>query len=181
LPLSAFNTDAWAVCPSCQRLIKGWVFPAMVRTQDPAGVSERVVEGVESACFNHPESRAETVCESCGRFLCRLCDIDFAGRHLCSSCIEAGKRKGRIRNLQNERMRYDLAAFSVAFLPMLFVFPTLVTAPVALVYAIWGWRRPRSLVHPARKGFLAAIVLSVLQIAGWLFFFLFVKRAGGGT
>lgn len=178
LPAFTYNTEAWTACPSCWVRMRAWAFPALLRPPASPTVPERIVDSAESGCFNHPEQRAETVCESCGRFLCRLCDIELAGKHLCSSCIETGRRKGKIRNLQNERTRHDLVAVTLAALPMLLVFPSLVTAPIALVYSVWGWRRPHSLVHRSNAGFVIAILLSILQICGWAFFFLFVKRVG---
>jgi hypothetical protein len=54
--------------------------------------------------------------------------------------------------------------------PMLIWPITAVTAPVALGYVIWGWRRPRSLVAPNRVRLVIAGVLAVLQIVGWLLF-----------
>lgn len=178
LPSAAFNTGEWISCPVCGVQTQAWAFSALLRPSDAPASADRILDSVESGCFNHPDRRAETVCEACGRFLCRLCDIEFAGRHLCSSCIEAGRRKGKVRYLQNERQRHDMAAVSLAVLPMLMVFPSLVTAPVALIYSLWGWRQPRSLVYPARSGFVVAIILSLLQIAAWTFFFLFVSVKG---
>jgi hypothetical protein len=52
----------------------------------------------------------------------------------------------------------DAAAFPLTFL----------TAPVALVVAVWKWNAPSSII-PRRPHvrFAAAAVLALLQIAGW--------------
>lgn len=47
---------------------------------------------------------------------------------------------------------------------------------MALFVAIRYWNAPRSLVRRTRIRFVAAIVLAVLQIAGWGLLFVFLAR-----
>ena len=62
-------------------------------------------------------------------------------------------------------------------LPLLVFYFTLLTAPAAVFVALRYWNAPRSLVRPTRAGHVAAIVLGVLQLAGWVFLFVFLVRA----
>jgi hypothetical protein len=96
------------------------------------------------------------------------------GQHFCPACLETGKSKRKIQNLENQRTRYDSIALSLAVLPMLIFYFTIITAPMALFVAIRYWRAPASLVGQNRTRYLVAILVALLQIAGWitLIFFL---------
>ena len=83
------------------------------------------------------------------------------------ACIEAGKRKRRIRNLENERFLYDNMALLLAVLPLFIFYITILTAPAALYLAIRHWSSPSSIIPRTKIRYVLAIVFSVLQIAGW--------------
>ena len=106
-----------------------------------------------------------------GRFLCALCDLDFNGRHLCPACLQSGKKKGDLPELENRRTIYDSAALSMALLPLIIWPVTLVTAPLALYYAIVSFFRPSSLIPRTRIRTWLALVIALLQIAGWVAIF----------
>jgi hypothetical protein len=113
-------------------------------------------------------------CGGCGRFLCALCDCEFGAQHFCPACLEAGKSKGKIKALENERSRYDSIALGLAVLPIVFFYFTIVTAPVALYVAIRYWNKSHSLVHATRIRLVLALILSLLQIGGWGAFFIYL-------
>jgi len=99
-----------------------------------------------------------------------LCDCDLAGEHYCPACLEVGKTKGKIRNLEIRRTRYDSIALSLAVLPLVtvvFWFLTMVTAPVALFMAIRYWNAPLSIVHHSRVRFVLAAVFALAEIGAW--------------
>lgn len=173
-----FNQTAWQPCPSCANDLRVEVFPALFREEKPVPAERIMAEG-EAGCFYHPEKKAAVVCDACGRFLCSLCDVDFNGQHLCPSCLETGRQKGKISKLQPARTRHDRIALSLAVLPMLIFYFTLLTAPAALFYAIWHWKSPGSIVPNWRRlNLTSAIILASLQICGWLalFTWLAVKK-----
>jgi hypothetical protein len=156
------------------------VFPAIVKRIQSGTTGEIVQSESEASCFYHPQKRATSTCEYCGRFLCALCEIDWNGQHFCPPCIEAGKTKGRMKDLDNRRVLYDNFALSVAVLPILFVFTiyfTFITAPVALYLSLRYWNAPTSILGRTKIRFIFAIVLSTLQICGWilLVYFLFTR------
>jgi len=166
LPVSHFNTDAFFECPSCRVSLKVDAFPALLRGigSGDAGVA---VLGEEAGCFYHPGKKAEVACDYCGRFLCPLCDIALDGKHLCLTCIEAGRRKGRITSLERHRTLYDSAALGLALFPLVTFWFTLVTAPMALYIAIRHWNAPTSVVGRGKGRLVAAIILSGLQVLCW--------------
>lgn len=168
-PLSVefYNLPAFAPCPTCAAKLQVEVFPALVRpvTSTPA---ESIAEESASACFYHPQKKAVFPCDSCGRFLCALCDVDFNNQHLCPGCLDAGKKKDKIQNLQNRRVRYDNIAVALAVFPLLLFYLTFATAPMALYVAIRYWNAPGSLIPRYRKTrFIIAIILASLQLVGW--------------
>jgi hypothetical protein len=166
LPVAYFNTNVFFRCPSCRARLKVDAFPALLQGID-RGKSGDAVLGEEAGCFYHPGKKAEVACDYCGRFLCSLCDLELGGKHLCPTCLEAGRRKGKISNLERHRTLYDSAALRLAIIPLILFWFTLVTAPIALYLAIRHWNTPTSIVGRGKGRLRAAIVLSGLQILGW--------------
>ncbi len=81
--------------------------------------------------------------------------------------METGKKKGRIVNLDRHRVLYDSVALKVAVFPMITVWFTLVSAPIALYLAIRHWKSPTSLVRRTKIRFIFAMALAGLQILAW--------------
>jgi hypothetical protein len=157
-------------CNGCSSQMFVEVFPALFRTAAAGQTGDLLVVEGETTCFYHPAKKAVLPCQGCGRFLCALCDCDLNGDHFCPACLEAGKTKGKIKNLENERPLYDSMALMFAVLPvvtLIFWFFTLFTAPIALVLAIINWNKPRSIVHRTRVRLVLAIILATLQIGAW--------------
>ena len=159
------------------------VFPAFFRRLTAGHEGETLMVEGESSCFYHPAKKAVLPCESCGRFLCALCDCELNGQHICPSCVEAGKTKGKIKSLQNRRTLYDKLALHTCVFPMIppFIYFTVLTAPVALYISIRYWNAPRSLVHRTKIRFIVAIIFATLQLAAWsvgIYFLVTYRRHG---
>jgi hypothetical protein len=161
-------------CPACRSVLHIALFPAFTDPPEQVSTSsgEQALTG-ESACFFHPEKRADTTCDSCGRFLCTLCDVPFAGRHLCPACLDATK----LPELQTTRVDWDKLTAMIGWLPIVlapvcfpFFFIVLGTGPGAIVLGLWTWRREGSLVH-GRRHWLSVLGMAggLLQIAGVAF------------
>jgi hypothetical protein len=166
LPGTLFNLPDLTPCPSCASPIQVEIFPAFFRRIAPGRGAEAMLDETESSCFYHPQKKAILPCEGCGRFLCALCDCELDGRHYCPSCLEAGRTKGKIKNLENHRVLYDDMALALAILS--FVPPIIyfcwITAPLSLYLAIRHWKTPTSIVHRTKARFVFAIVIAVLEI-----------------
>jgi hypothetical protein len=132
-----------------------------------------LIEG-ESSCFYHPAKKAAIACESCGRFLCALCDVDWNGQHICPACLESGRTKGKLKNLETKRFLYDGIAFGLATLPLLIFYLTPLTAPIAIYVAIRYWNAPSSVIPRTKARFIFAIIIATLQITGWALLAYFV-------
>jgi hypothetical protein len=174
-----FNRQDLVACPSCQTPLEVEIFPAYFRRISPGQNAEALVVEHESSCFFHPEKKATVPCASCGRFLCALCDCELHGQHFCPACLEAGRTKGKIKSIENQRTLHDNIALALAFYPLLVWCTTIFTAPAALFVAIRHWNSPRSIVHRTKIRFVIAIIVAGLEIAGWgigLFVFLTHKH-----
>jgi hypothetical protein len=177
LPPVLYNTRELQACPSCRTRLQVEVFPAVLRPPGPGSVGERVVVDGEASCFYHPAKRAVVPCDSCGRFLCAVCDVEMNGQHLCPACIESGKKKGRIQKLENRRTLYDSLALALTVYPLLLVWLTIITAPIALYIAIRYWNAPSSVVPRSRWRMVLAIILALLEIGGWVAVFIAIAAS----
>jgi hypothetical protein len=169
LPPDALAGAGPVRCGRCGASLEISVFPALFRPLASGRAGETVLTDQESACFYHPRKRAVVPCESCGRFLCALCDVDIGGRHTCVTCLEAARARGALPRLENQRTRHDRIALALATYPLLlFVYPTLLTAPVALYLSVRALKAPGSLVHGTRLRCVLAMLLATSEIIGWI-------------
>ncbi len=168
------NTGEFVPCAWCDSPLRIEIFPALFTGLQPGQSGEAILTESEAGCFYHAEKQAVVACESCGRFLCALCDIDFDGRHLCPACIGADRRKGSLRHIENQRMLHDNIALSLAVLPMIIVWPTLITAPAAIFVALYYWKAPSSVLPRTHVRSILALLIATAQIVGWIGFFTYL-------
>ena len=160
-----------SACPSCKALLRADVYPALYKSL-PVGLSgEALHVDKEAGCFYHPRKKAVIPCSACGRFLCTLCDVKFNGDHLCPACLEKGKTKRKIKNLENHRTCYDTIALLVATVPIVTIWFTIFTAPLALFLTVKFWKAPTSIVPRTKVRFVLAAFIAGLQITGWILVF----------
>lgn len=167
LPSALCNTGAPVQCPACDTTIQVEIFPAHFARMRTGPAAEGIVEPGVSSCFYHEQKKAVVPCHGCGRFLCALCDLSFNGQHLCPACLQAGRKKGSIASLEDQRILYDGGALALSLLPLLMGPFSLATAPVAIYFAVLSFFRPGSLVRRGRLRACLAILFAVLQIVGW--------------
>jgi hypothetical protein len=157
------------------------VFPAALRPATPVHL-EAALDG-EAACFDHPGKRAVAACRHCGRFVCQLCSVEFGEEIWCPSCVMARAGSAREANLETSRTLYDSIAVSVPLMSLVIWPFTVITGPGAVVYSMVKWRAPLSLVRRYRWRFVAAILIGLSEVAGWLLVIVYAltrARAGGG-
>jgi len=175
LPASHCNTGQLDPCPACAVEVQAQVFPAAFRTIAPGQTGERIIVEGESSCFYHEQKKAVVPCDICGRFLCAVCDVELDGRHLCPPCLDAGREKGTLQQLQTQRTLYDSAALMLALGPVvvfIFWWFTIITAPIAIILGVMSFYKPNSILGFSRFKAIAAIVIAVLEIAVWVLLFL---------
>ena len=177
-PSALVNLGELGACPACRVEIRVEVFPAWSRGIAAGPAASDLGSDTEAACFYHLEKRAAVPCETCGRFLCSLCDIVIGERHLCPGCVDSGRRKGRLVEMENKRTLYDRLALMYAVIPILFWPATLITAPYVFVLCWRRYREPGCFVSPSKWRFWIAGVLASAQLIAWALFFgfLFTKN-----
>jgi hypothetical protein len=175
-PLAAaiYNRGQVDSCPGCRSPVQVEVFPALFSPPGSAQPGEHVLVPGESSCFFHPQKKAVETCQSCGRFLCGLCDLELHGKHLCPSCVESGQTKGQLERLETQRMLYDNLALITATIPVLVVWPTLATAPLAIFLVVRHWNSPSSIIPRTKIRFVLAFFFASLQILAWIALVLFL-------
>jgi hypothetical protein len=169
IPASFYNKDSFFPCPECNTLTTIRVFPALY-SERSVNKAEPISEG-QAACFYHPQNIALASCESCGRFLCSVCDIEFDGSHICPGCLEEGRKKRRMVNLDSNRILYDSISLKLSFYPLILFPITIFTAPISLYLAIRNFNKPVSILSHSKYKYIAAIIISSMQILGWAYLF----------
>jgi hypothetical protein len=142
------------------------VYPALARPLEEGAAAPLVSSEGDSTCFYHPGYRAAIPCDACGRFVCGLCNLVIGSRHLCPECVHRSLQENT-PGLTTERMLWDRLAMSLAVLPVITIYFTLLTAPAAICVAVRHWKTPGSLVAPGRWRFVVAIAFAALQLGGW--------------
>jgi len=171
LPEAFFNASVFAPCPHCRSAVQCEVFPALYAGPRIGRPGDPLVDAAEASCFFHAEKRAAVACDSCGRFLCSLCDLDMGGRHICPQCFTAGRKKGALRDLDHYRVSWAGIALLVAVLPALaFSFVMPFTAVAALALAAIGLRKPGSITGRRRiVTYVLAIGIALAELGGSVF------------
>jgi hypothetical protein len=167
VPLDTFARESFAPCPNCGTAVRVELFPAFQRPLLSGVEGEALLTDEEAGCFYHAGKKAVVPCAECGRFLCALCDCEIKGRHLCPACLDTGRKKGKLKELENQRTLYDNIALSLAVYPLLVFYLTLFTAPMVLFLSIRHWNSPTSILPRSKLRFLSAMLMASLQIVGW--------------
>lgn len=171
LPELFVNSGALQPCPQCSAQVRIDVFNAFNQPVGQAQTGESIQVHGQAECFYHPGKKAVVPCAACGRLLCSLCEVPFDGRSLCMNCLQVGRNRHRIENLENSRLLYDSLALGLALWPLMFFFVTVITAPVAIYVTLRYWKAPGSLLPRTRYRFIVAGLVATVQVAGWAIFF----------
>jgi hypothetical protein len=169
-----------AACPFCRTPLRIDVFPALFAGLPKGRSADPVVAEGEASCFYHPRKKAEVPCDSCGRFLCALCDLEIADGHFCPYCLaayrdESVKWEGRnplwTARLTERRIRYADIALVLGILPMLLCMPiTIVTGPITVYLCNRHRMSPPSLFPSGRWRIGVALTAVFLQGLLWVAF-----------
>ena len=181
IPENQINTGQLHPCPGCRSLLRADAYSALLRdaTKDISG--EDLQDNHQAECFFHPGKKAVAPCESCGRMLCSLCQVELNGQNICLNCLQIGKKKQKISTLQNGRVLYDSIALILVIWPLtLILLPfyhfTFITAPLSVYFSIKHFRTPSYVLPKKWAKAIIALVLAIGIITAWtvLFISLFV-------
>jgi hypothetical protein len=179
LPTWELATGDTAACTGCGARNRVQAFPAILQRGPTAPLAELAAEG-EASCYDHPAKRAIAACTQCGRFVCQLCSVEFAGAVWCPSCVASGAGAAREAKADTARDLYDSTALVLPLAALVFWPSVAIAAPASLVLTAIRWKRPISLVRRNRWRFVVAAIVSVLEIAGIVWFAIYlILRAKG--
>jgi len=172
LPAPAGAGRGIAVCPRCRAHAEFEGFPALFAGPRIGRPGEALVDSSEASCFFHAEKKAVIACESCGRFLCALCDLEMEGRNICPTCLATGRTKGALKNLDQFRVMWPGGALLMTIvLPLAFYLLTPLFALGALVVLIVGMRQPGSITgRPKILLYVIAFIFAVAELVGSIYF-----------
>jgi len=152
------------------------VYPAIFRLHSTSAGEAIQVDG-ESACFVHEGKRAVAACDSCGRFVCALCRIEWGSRILCPACVNAAEKRTEL--LTRSRPMYDSMAMAIAMGSVVIFTISLLSAPVAIYLAIRAFRSPRSLVPRTMVRAWIALIVGTVELVGWGWLLVYVVMKAG--
>lgn len=165
-PVPAEAVGAFARCSSCDAQLLVEPFPRMLQPVPKGKPSEPVTTGDEATCFHHPGNRAEVPCDECGCYMCSVCHIEIDGRNLCATCLQHGRGLEPDRMVR-ERVLWDSVVLSLATLPMLIFYFTIITAPLTLILGFMHRKTPGGLMRGRARWYIG-MGLAALQVLGWL-------------
>jgi hypothetical protein len=159
-----YSANGATVDCRCGVRARAFVYPAILRTRD-GSPGEAIRAEAEAACFAHEDKRAVAACDSCGRFCCALCRIEWGSRVLCPACVNAAEKRTDL--LTRSRTHFDTMALTIALGSLVLFTISLVTAPIAIYLAIRALRAPRSLVPRTMVRAWIALGVGLLELGGW--------------
>ncbi len=157
-------------CERCEESIEKRLFPALIPTE----IATTPALAQNSTCFYHPQKGAKSICQSCGVFVCALCETEVQEKVYCVRCLERGLSKEKETDFIKKAILYDGIALGLALLPLtvalFWVAP--VTAPATLALVLFCRKKSKSILPPRRWRWILATLLAIGQIS-LMFWFLF--------
>ncbi len=169
-----------SACPECRTQVGGRLFPALHAPAAPLVQRGEAADEGEASCFFHPAKKAALACERCGRFICALCEVKVGSVQVCPTCFDQGLRSDKMLNLVTSRICWPNSAFLAGWLPFL-IFPLwpllAIAGPAAIFAALYGWKKPGSLVRGRRRWMaILGLLGGLMQIALFLGVVWFIWR-----
>lgn len=150
-------------CRKCSEQLFISVYPALFKPLDTGVSAEKLLIDTEASCFNHAEKKAVSVCESCGIYICALCEISNGKKTVCANCYSQNLATKKDA-VTKDYVSYSRVASSI-MLYSLFMYPVLVvTAPAALIYSIKHYGKPEGYFRSkqnVRMGINIAVSLTI--------------------
>ncbi len=172
------------VCPVCFRETSIELFPAAFRTPQELDLPAQTPLDDEASCYEHPGRKAAGLCWRCGRFVCKLCEVELGTQTWCPVCL-LDQHSEAAESLVRNRTLFDSIALALATLPMLvFLYPSLLTWPIVMYLGIRHWKTPSSLVPRNKWRMVLALsvasvqMLLLLLLIGGVIWTLYLRQTG---
>ena len=168
-PGKNYDSSLFYKCSSCKSRNYVEIFPA-VRNEIQKGERPEAAMNEESTCFKHSANIAVAACDTCGVYMCKLCDLEIEGRHLCPDCLK--NKPPELKTTTQKTMLYDELALHLTVFPVLFYPAFVITAPTAVVMSILYWNKVNTPYKRNRWRFVVAFILGLLEIFAIAAFFI---------
>jgi hypothetical protein len=165
-------------CTLCGARNRALAFPAILAAPGAAGGAAPALGG-EAACFDHPNKRAEAACQHCGRYLCRLCSVEFGTEIWCPSCVAGRSGAAKAANPETSRTLSDSIVLTLPLASLLLWPLTAIAAPAALAVGAARWKRPTSLVRRWRWRMPVGMALALVEAGLWTWGILYLAARSG--
>lgn len=157
-------------CSECDTKLNVILFPELFRKTSSVEAKDVSQINQEASCFFHENKVASSHCTQCGRFLCKLCELEIGSECLCPSCA-SGDNKSKKKSLKNRTILYDKIAMYLTVYPIFLIFAiyfTFITAPIGIIVAIKYWNKQETIIPRTKFRFVLSIIFAVLEIIAWI-------------
>ena len=125
-----------------------------------------MVEG-ESSCFYHPQKKAVCPARDAAAFYARCAIANYTASITVPRAWRRAAARAKSRTSKTSACATTASRSSLAVLPMLVFYFTIITAPDSLFVALRYWNAPLSIVRRTRIRYVLALILATLQFVGW--------------
>ncbi len=155
-------------CTNCNSKLESLTF---VAATPPTANESVLAAGGGADCFFCPEQPATDSCQSCGRFVCTRCEVDWGGKKTCLTCLHAGREVRQDDRFLTKRTLWDNLALNLIIWPPIIVpfyglMFSLLASPAAIFIIIKNWNTSRGIVPRGRARQIATLTISTLLIVG---------------
>lgn len=157
-------------CTECNSNIEVFLFPELFARTEAVRANNVSEIDQEACCFFHENKVATSHCTQCGRFICKLCELDIGDECLCPSCA-SGDNKTKKVSLKNRSVLYDKIALYLTLYPVLLIITfyfTIFTAPLGIIVAIRYWNRQETILPRGKWRFIVALIIGVIEVLVWI-------------
>ncbi len=149
-------------CPACELEQNIHIFPAYFRTQKKGAIPEKIIIDSDACCFNHPDKVASHICDTCGIYICDLCNLELVEGHFCPKCFKTAKDKNT--TFMAKAVLYDEIFMMLSILFMLTCYLGVIASPFLIGACIYFWNKMKTPYRRRKWRFTLAITICGLEI-----------------
>ncbi|MCF6176039.1 MAG: hypothetical protein L3J71_09765 [Victivallaceae bacterium] len=162
--LTVEGLNTFSSCPGCRLKQKVVLFSSIEKEPEKGAAPEAVLDD-HAACINHPEKSAAALCDGCGAYICNLCDIEIEKQHLCPRCFN--NTADEISSVSKKTELHDSRALAIAFVSILIGPLSLLTAPIAIGWALFHWNKINTPYKRGKWRFVVTLMIATGLFFGW--------------
>lgn len=179
--LSDFVNTVAINCRRCGTDLQIHYFPALFKSIDKGENPELIISDEEASCFKHAEKKASSICNSCGVYICSLCELKIREKTFCPSCFNNNNSDQAINPFNKKSILFSKIALSISSVGLLFtiiglaassnvltIIACLATGPYVLYYGYKNFKKEESIINgrsPIKFGIAIGLASAQIIIA----------------